>query len=414
MGNFFSDEVETALQYIYYDNRLRLHRGQEGFDILVKASDQGDGDADCVLARCLSGYQYVWPGHHFPEDDKKVAKLLHRSIERGSALGILVAKRSGLFTPVWQKRAPITLKEAFRQVLDKAAGGDAFCQYTIGNTYFWWDFLSIEEKNRNDFSSQEDFQSYMIENITKCEDWFWRAFKGGMYLAGNNLEHYYRNGDRGYVDPQPEKAAQIFPMGAQMGYPPHQIFYANNLEEAGDKANAHYWRLQAAEGGQPHLWYQVGRTFYDGKVVKEDIKKAYECFNKAIEEDNDPDAYNIMGACIFVGYQIPQDHAKAFDYFSTARKLKESTFGYPYLAQCFLEGWGTAADYQQAYKLAWETKDKPRSLYVLGRIYCEGLGMPQDIPMGVDFLDRASSLPEAKEERKHYKKTLLGRWKRKD
>ena len=151
MGKFFSDDVETALQYIYYDNRLRLHRGQEGFDLLVKASEAGDGDADCVLARCLSGYQYVWPGHHFPVDDKKVTNLIHRSIERGSALGILVAKRSGLFTPVWQKKAPISLKEAFKQVLDKAAGGDAFCQYTIGNTYFWWDFLSVEEKSRNDF-----------------------------------------------------------------------------------------------------------------------------------------------------------------------------------------------------------------------------------------------------------------------
>ena len=90
MGKFFSDDVETALQYIYYDNRLRLHRGQEGFDLLVKASEAGDGDADCVLARCLSGYQYVWPGHHFPVDDKKVTNLIHRSIERGSALGILV------------------------------------------------------------------------------------------------------------------------------------------------------------------------------------------------------------------------------------------------------------------------------------------------------------------------------------
>ena len=51
MGKFFSDDVETALQYIYYDNRLRLHRGQEGFDLLVKASEAGDGDADSTYGR---------------------------------------------------------------------------------------------------------------------------------------------------------------------------------------------------------------------------------------------------------------------------------------------------------------------------------------------------------------------------
>ena len=107
MGKFFSDSVEKALQYIYYDNRLGGQRGQEGFDLLVQASEAGDGDADCILARCLSGPQYVWSGHHFPEDDQKVMKLLHRSIQRGSALGILVAKRSGAFTPVWQAKSPL-------------------------------------------------------------------------------------------------------------------------------------------------------------------------------------------------------------------------------------------------------------------------------------------------------------------
>lgn len=412
MGKFFSDDVETALQYIYYDNRLRLHRGQEGFDLLVKASEAGDGDADCILARCLCGYQYVWPGHHFPEDDRKATKLLHRSIERGSALGILVAKRSGLYTPTWQSRAPITLQEAFKQVLDKAAGGDAFCQYTIGNVYFWWDFLSIEGKSKADFPDDPSFRDYIAENVSKCEDWFWRAFRGGMYLAGNNLRHYYENGDKGYVAPQPEKAAQVYPLGAEMGYPPHQIFYANDLEKAGDKEKAHYWRLQAAEGGQPGLWYALGIDFYDGRGTETDPQKAYEYFNRAVEEDHDPYAYDMMGLCLFLGIGVSQDRPRAFGYFAQSLQLRaDDTFGYQFLAHCYLDGIGTAQDYQKAYRLAWESKEKPRSLYVLGRIYCEGLGMPQDIAMGVDYLNR-SGIAEAKEERKHYKRSLFGRWKR--
>lgn len=412
MGKFFSDSVETALQYIYYDNRLRLHRGQEGFDLLMKASEAGDGDADCILARCLSGYQYVWPGHHFPEDDRRATKLLHRSIERGSALGILVAKRSGLYTPTWQSRAPITLQEAFQQVLDKAAGGDAFCQYTIGNVYFWWDFLSIEGKSKADFPDDQSFHDYIAENVSKCEDWFWRAFKGGMYLAGNNLEHYYRNGEKGYLAPQPEKAAQIYPLGAEMGYPPHQIFYANDLEKAGDKEKAHYWRLQAAEAGQPGLWYALGIDFYDGRGTETDPQKAYAYFSRAVEEDKDPYAYDMMGLCLFLGIGVPQDRARAFGYFSQSLQLRaDDIFGYQFLAHCYLDGLGTAQDYQKAYRLAWETKDKPRSLYVLGRIYCEGLGMPQDIAMGVEYLER-SGIDDAKEEWKHYKRSLFGRWKR--
>ena len=69
MGKCFSDPVEQALQYIYYN--VRTGQGKEGFELLEKASAAGDGDASCVLARCLCGYQYVWSGHKFPEDDAR-------------------------------------------------------------------------------------------------------------------------------------------------------------------------------------------------------------------------------------------------------------------------------------------------------------------------------------------------------
>ena len=53
MGRFFSEAVERALKYIYYD--LRAQRGQEGFRLLEQAVQDGDADACCLLARCLYG-----------------------------------------------------------------------------------------------------------------------------------------------------------------------------------------------------------------------------------------------------------------------------------------------------------------------------------------------------------------------
>ncbi len=47
MGRFFSDPVEQALKYIYYD--LRAGRGQEGFQLLQQAVQDGDADACCLL-----------------------------------------------------------------------------------------------------------------------------------------------------------------------------------------------------------------------------------------------------------------------------------------------------------------------------------------------------------------------------
>ena len=43
MGRFFSDPVERALKYIYYD--LRSRRGQEGFQLLQQAVQNGDSVA---------------------------------------------------------------------------------------------------------------------------------------------------------------------------------------------------------------------------------------------------------------------------------------------------------------------------------------------------------------------------------
>ena len=93
MGKCYSDEVEKALQYIYYD--LRAGKGAEGLALLEKASAAGDGDASCVLARCYCGNQYVWSGHDFPEDDDKATMLIHNAVEKGSAIGVMVAMRTG-------------------------------------------------------------------------------------------------------------------------------------------------------------------------------------------------------------------------------------------------------------------------------------------------------------------------------
>ena len=60
MGKCYSDAVERALGYLYYHETER--KGQEALELLKQASEAGDGDATCVLARCMCGSQYVWEG----------------------------------------------------------------------------------------------------------------------------------------------------------------------------------------------------------------------------------------------------------------------------------------------------------------------------------------------------------------
>lgn len=415
MGQFYSDSVEKALQYVYYENRGRAVHGQEGLKLLMDASAAGDGDASCVLARCLCGYQYVWSGFGFPEDDEKAEALYRKSVEQGSALGMLVALRSGQLSKGLERKAPMTLQEAFEKVRKNAAGGDAFSQFVIGNCYFWWDFLRIQGKSADSFSSREEFKAYLKENITQCEDWFWKAFRGGMYLAGNNLNHYYENGDEDIVPPQPEKAKEIFKIGAEIGYPLHQYFYAKELEDAGNLEEARKWYRKSADNGGTGVWYKLGEWYTNGTGGPADEAEARYCFEQSAAR-HEIGGLNELGEWYYLGlHGYPKDPAKAFAYFEEAHS-KGNNFSLPYLSRCYLEGWGTAPDYQKAYDMAWESKDRSGfndGYYVLGRLYCEGLGVPEDIAKGVGFFLRVSArMPEAAEELKKYKRGLFGGWKR--
>nr|WP_325179906.1 hypothetical protein [uncultured Oscillibacter sp.] len=413
MAAVLSNEVKQALQDIYYD--VRTGRGKEAFALLEKASAAGDGDASCILARCLCGHQYVWGWHGFPEDDERATKLLHKSVEQGSALGVLVALRSGELTPSVQKKMPFeSLQQAFEQVEALAKEGDAFCQYIVGNSYFWWDFLRIQNKGKDSFPSQAEFKAYLKGEISKCEDWFWKAFRGGIYFAANNLNQYYTKGDEDIIAPQPEKAEGLFKMGAEMGYPLHQYFYAQELEEEENFAEAVRWYKESAEAGNGGGWYKVGTIYFDGKGVEQDEAYAVSCFEKELARDAEHiGSNNLLGKAYFYGRGVPQDYAKAYQLLTLAHDKGNTNWGVYYLAKCCFKGWGTPQDYGKALQylneMDWNYWEKD---YMLGVIYARGLGVAEDIPKGVAHLQKVASHAEAKEELLNYKKTLFGKWVR--
>lgn len=408
-----SSEVKQALQDIYYNERTG--RGQAAFTLLEKASEAGDGDASCILARCLCGYQYVWKGHGFPEDDKRATKLLHKSVEQGSAIGVLVALRSGELTPSVQKKMPFaSLQEAFHEAEALAEAGDAFCQYVVGNSYFWWDFLRIQNKGKDSFSSQAEFKAYLKENISKCEDWFWRALRGGVYFAANNLNRYYTKGDEDIIAPQPEKAKDLWKTGAEYGHPLHQSIYADELKKAERFDEALHWYTLAAEGGNPGDWYEVGNLFYEGKGTEKNAVYAAQCFERELARDpRHTGAHNALGKSYFLGDGVPQDYAKAYQHLSFAYYEKGNKWGVFYLAKCNFYGLGTPQDYARALQFLNEVDWANREAdYMRGFIHARGLGVPEDIKRGVEYLQKAGNFDKAREELLHYKKTLFGKWVR--
>ena len=412
MGQIFSDVVEQAMKYVFYNEGEQ--RGKEGFEMLEKASNAGDGDASCILARCLSGGQYIWACHGFPCDDKRAEKLIRLSVEQGSAVGVLVSMRMGMLKPALKKKMPFTnLEEAFNIVLEKAELGDAFCQYVIGNVYFWWDFVSIFGKSRDSFPSADAYRAYMQENVMQCEDWFKKAFKGGMWLAGNNLRSYYLNGDKDIGIPaQPEKAGDIWKQGAEYNYPVHQRFYAEQLKEAGDKEGAFKWYKKAAENGELAAFYYVGNAYEEGEGVDKDEVEAAKWYEKRLSLGMQVGCANALGSMYYKGTGVFQDYDKAFELINWAYS-QGNTWGVYYLGTAYFYGRGTQQDYVKAReileKVDWNNREVQ---YCLGVIYGQGLGVEPDIPKAVGYLQKAGNYQPAKDELLHYKKTLFGKWVR--
>lgn len=415
MGRFFSSTVETALRDIYY--QMWTGRGKEALQSLEQASAAGDGDASCVLARCYSGEQYVWDGHGFPEDGRKAASLLRRSVKQGSALGVLICLRSGVMTPALEEEMPFdSLQEAFDAVLEKARAGEPFCQYTVGNVYFWWDFLRIQGKSQEDFPSRQAFRDYLKENIAKCEDWFWKAFRGGVYWGGINLKNYYQNGAEDLIRPQPAKAVDIDRIGAEYGYPYYQYFYALGLKRAGKKEEAYALFRKAADCGEKKAYCDAGFAYYNGWGGPKDAARAAQCFAGGMELPiNRELCAGWLGIIYFRGEGVEQDYAKAFQLLKwTDDQGTQGSWLVYYLGACCANGWGTVQDYEMARRylerVDWNCPD---GFYLLGYLYANGLGGPQDIQKGVQLLQKAGDHSQAKEELKHYKKTFFGgKWVR--
>ena len=415
MGKVFSDAVEEAVNYIFYN--ARAGKGAEGLELLKKASDEGDGDASCILARCYGGPQYIWSGHNFPEDDELFIKCIHKSVEQGSALGVLVSIRCGEFSPELEKKMPFAnLKEAFQVVLEKAEAGDAFCQYTIGNTYFWWDFIDIEGRAPETFPSKEAFRAYVKENILKCEAWFQKALRGGMHHAANNLFNLYKKGEEGIIDPRPELAKDLYKIGAETGHPYMQWSYANELYDAGKKKEAFELYQQAALGGEITSWYDVAEEYRSGKVVPQNMQLAAECYEKATKQKENNRGKRMSAAVVgwmyYEGVGVPKDGEKAFYYLKMADDCGEK-HRVAWLGKCYFHGYGAAPDYVKARECIESARvfDEEAD-YALGVMYANGLGVAEDIGKGVKHLKSAPHIPEAKAELAKYKKPLFGKWVR--
>lgn len=418
MGKFFSDKVEEGIRKVWmsFDKNVM----QQGFTLLKEAAEEGDADGSCFLARCYMGRCYVWVGGGLPVDDEIAAKYVKESILRGSAAGLLCAMRCGELTPSVRKNMPFrNLKEAFNRVLEKAEAGHPFCQFIIGNAYYWGDMLEIEGEDEmmKRYPTEEDYDAYAYPIAAK---WYQKALEGGLTFSFGNFRSIYENG-KGGIAPDSAWVEKWMKKAAEMGDPTQQTSYGYTLEEKGDKAGALHYYIMAAEKGDIIGNYNAGNSYYCGIGTEVDNAKALHYFEAAAEGEDSDGQYQV-GNFYFEGLGVKEDNAKAV-YWLEKSEAQGNPWPYPQLAMCYQQGWGVVKDYARAFYLFLEAEKhldvysnslKGYTLNGLGNAYAFGYGTQEDIKRGVNYYKEAIAVGNevAEENLSKFKKNLFGKWKR--
>lgn len=414
MGQFFSDVVEQAVADIYYCYDSARAKAAE--TALALAAEQGDGDACYFLSRCFSGREYHWEYHPFEENDRRAFELLCRGVRLGSDVAVLGALRRNMLTPALREELPFSsLEEAWRSVYRKAANGCTFCQMMVANAYYYLDVIEIEDQRESAFPSRAAWEDWKGDQVWKSFQWYQKAFEGGMGIAGRNLLICYLEGRGNLIAPNREQFPLILQQGAELGYPDWMYDWAFELYFHLDRRQEGLvWAQKAAELGHLKGWGIVGHAYRYGKTVERDPARAVACFEKSAPYGRDSVSCGQLGEMYFLGQGAKQDYATAVQYLERCYAIIPDNTNLGMLGVCCLLGWGCAQNPVRGRTLLTlpNCPDSRYKSYGLGRMYAEGIGVPEDIEKGVRYLQAAGDYEPAKEALKQYKKSLFGVWRR--
>ncbi len=388
-------------------------KGARAKELLEQAAEEGNADAYFFLARCYAGTCFVDVGFGLPESDEKVEEYLNYSLEHGSVIAMFGARRFGGFQPksgTFVHEPCHSDQEVWQEVCELADAGDLFAKYLVANAYYYGDvvkFLGI------DFSHSDQQQ------ITRqFRQWAEMAIPIYDYLLANNmimgLGNYIdiiTSGDYG-IPKNEEKARQLRYLGAEKGSPFYMVKVARELENTQLEKAIEYYQ-KALDSHYPQAGYYLGCLYsFKGKLPR-NLNTARQYYETCLSQgEAETVCNNRLGEIYFYGGDgIEPDYNKAFQYFMKAHE-EENYWASDMLGTCYLKGLGTKVDYVRAKQEFERYSGEALSAIGLGEIYAYGLGVPVDIKKAMTYWDRFPQHPTVVEHKKHFKKSLLGGWKR--
>lgn len=241
------------------------------------------GDAYALLARVYAGPRFTWAESGFPEDNMRTYQCLHDSIRRNSPIGTLQALRiAGSITPTVRRDMQLSFDDAFRVVFDYAQKNDAYCQYIIGNVFFWGDYHTItpakqllapdkasfgqrlqrvlQSKSLREgiatLRGTADEETLQAKSREHAKFWFNKALHQGLAMFQGNLRNIYI--DEGDY----ENARRVAHSAAELGNPTMMLYTGLDHHEKGEFTEAFTWFTKGADLGQPECIAELADYYY--------------------------------------------------------------------------------------------------------------------------------------------------------
>lgn len=346
---------------------------QELYTMLKNPEERELGDAYALLARVYAGPHFTWEESGFPEDNMRTYQCLHDSIRRHSPIGTLQTLRiAGSITPTVKKDMELSFDDAFNIVYEYAQQGDAYCQYIIGNVFFWRDNRRIDaarallEPTDSKWSNrlQRVFQSRNIQDgiaalqgtvtdkvlhakaLNAAKFWFNKALDNKLAMFQGNLRNIYI--DEGDHD----NARRVARTAAELGNPTMMLYTGLDCHENGHYEDAFTWFTKGAALGQPECIAELADHyyhFYDAKDLRATIPydpvKAIGLYRKAAAKNFNDAGYAALQAAfgyIFHIGHLPLDWGLIADLTHTAATKERFVFALPYIAYIRLHGLGVS------------------------------------------------------------------------
>lgn len=329
------------------------------------------GDAYALLARVYAGPRFTWEESNFPEDNMRTYQCLHDSIRRCSPIGTLQALRiKGSITPTVEKDMQISFDKAFRIVYDYANQGDAYCQYVIGNVFFWRDDNRISsaetmltpppmswtkriQRSLTANSVQDRIAALqgtvpdetLQENASNlAKEWFNKALDNGLAMFQGNLRNIYID------EADFSNARRVARTAAELGNPAMMLYTGLDCHENDKFEDAFTWFTKGAALGQSESIAELADYyyhFYDAKALRSTIPydpvKAIGLYRRAATKQFSDAGYTALQAAfgyIFHIGHLPLDWGLIADLTHMAATKDRFIFALPYIGYMRIHGLG--------------------------------------------------------------------------